>query len=134
MPPWKSELLSWRKRLRLQEELKRLQRELNEKSPITLFPVKIIDPREAVKILEDVCGDGTPGLLLEALPKLKCVAVRANKELTSGIAKLILELDVELPQHPRSFGPSREIPDSLKLPVSGIWGFPREPVPLPKKP
>lgn len=76
----------------LQKELQRLRQELHEKSPITVIPVKVIDAGQAAEVLEKVYKD-TPGVLVEALPKMKCVAVRADKRVTKEIRDFLGRLD-----------------------------------------
>jgi DNA-binding transcriptional MerR regulator len=81
-----------RKLASLQKELQRLRQELHEKSPITVLPVKVIDAGQAAELLEKVYKD-TPGVLVEALPKMKCVAVRADKTVTKEIRDFLRRLD-----------------------------------------
>ncbi len=78
----------------LQMELKKLRRQLHEQSPVTVIPVKYIDPAQAAEVVEMAFRD-TPGVVVEALQKLRSVAVRADSPTTAQIRDLLRQLDDE---------------------------------------
>jgi hypothetical protein len=76
----------------LQKQLQKLRQQLHEQFPTTVIPMKFIDAVQAAEVVEKVYQD-KPGILVEALPKMKCVAVRADKGATTEIKDLLRRLD-----------------------------------------
>jgi len=76
----------------LQKEHKRLRQELHEKSPITVIPLKFADSGQAAETLEKAYAD-MPGVLVEALPKMKCVAVRTDTAVNDEVRDFLSRLE-----------------------------------------
>jgi hypothetical protein len=76
----------------LQTELQQLRKKLHELLPVTVVPMRYLDPKQAVEIVGKVYEDA-PGAVAEALPRLKCVAVRADEPRTREIKEFLSRLD-----------------------------------------
>ena len=76
----------------LQQELQKLRRQLHEQSAVTVIPLKFADAVQAAEVLEKVYRQ-TPGIVVEALPKIKGIAVRADKQTTNEIRNCLRHFD-----------------------------------------
>jgi hypothetical protein len=76
----------------MQQELQKLRQLLHEQSSVTVISTKFADASQAADLLEKVYRQ-TPGIVIEVLPKIKGVAVRADKQTTDEIKDLLRRID-----------------------------------------
>jgi hypothetical protein len=114
----------------LLKDLQDLQRQLDEQIPVTVIAAYFINPVQAGEIVERAFKD-QPGVVVEALPKLKRVAIRANTEVTRQVKDLLERLDKAAMRAPKPFGgfqtgPTR-LDDTTVVVVLAQWLKSRKP-------
>jgi hypothetical protein len=82
-----------RRILLLQKELQDLRTKLQLQSKVTLIPVNHVKPSEVVEIIDAVYKETPEVLVVEALPKLKLVAVRADATTTKDVTLIVRKVD-----------------------------------------
>jgi hypothetical protein len=82
-----------RRILLLQKELRDLRTKLQQHSMVTLIPVKHIKPSDVVEIIDAVYKETPEVLVVEALPKLMLVAVRADAATTKEVTLLVRKVE-----------------------------------------
>jgi len=76
----------------LRKELKDLRRELQAQAKVTVIPVQYCSANSAAKLIQEAYKEKRD-FLAEALPKMKCVALRADTKTTQEVREILLRLD-----------------------------------------
>jgi uncharacterized protein (TIGR03067 family) len=76
----------------LVKELQDLRRELRLKPPPTVIPVNELDPTDCAHVIKEVYSDRRV-VTVEALPRMKCVAVQADAKTTQEIKALLSNME-----------------------------------------
>ena len=63
---------------------------------VTVVALKSLDPADTAAILTEVYKE-TPDIIVEALPKMKCIAIRADEKTTKRIRELLSRLEKTQP-------------------------------------
>jgi hypothetical protein len=103
----------------LLKELQELRRELRTRPEVTAVSVNQIEATEVVHVIREIYQSSS-GVMIEALPKLSCVAFRADSKTTREIRELIDRLEEAAPHSGEDKGrvitipPARPDPALLK--------------------
>jgi hypothetical protein len=76
----------------LLKEIQELRRELQAQPKVTVIPVEYYEASEVTHILQEIY-QGRPAFLAEPLPKLKCVAIRADLKTTEEAKDVVRRMD-----------------------------------------
>jgi hypothetical protein len=83
----------------LAEEMRAIEREHHLPTVAALAPIESIDTTQAAEILSYMFRD-SPGVVIEAFPQMKCIAIRADANTTADALGLLSYLN-EIAGHKR---------------------------------
>jgi hypothetical protein len=74
------------------KEIQELRQDLQAAPKVTAIPVKDVDATDTARLLKEIYK-GTPRVAIEALPDMRCVAIRADPNTTKEVRELLGRLE-----------------------------------------